>query len=156
MKINIDGKEVEVYHLIMKKENALEILNGTKKVEIREFNQKYGTLFIDPQKEAEYFEKMKQPNFEYIDENGIAECDKIYKDVKYIYFTNYNKSWSLVVEIDQIYMLYMIKDDIEFLSEQLGFKEYNNEWQQFEGKDLDDTPSFFAIDIKKIVSSENL
>lgn len=156
MKINIDGKEVEVYHLIMKKENALEILNGTKKVEIREFNQKYGTLFIDPQKEAEYFEKMKQPNFEYIDENGVAECDKIYKDVKYIYFTNYNKSWSLVVEIDQIYMLYMIKDDIEFLSEQLGFKEYDNEWQQFEGKDLDDIPSFFAIDIKRIVSNENL
>lgn len=156
MKINIDGKEVEAYHLIMKKENALEILNGTKKVEIREFNQKYGTLFIDPQKEAEYFEKMKQPNFEYIDENGVAECDKIYKDVKYIYFTNYNKSWSLVVEIDQIYMLYMIKDDIEFLSEQLGFKEYDNEWQQFEGKDLDDIPSFFAIDIKRIVSNENL
>lgn len=156
MKIQVNGQEVEAYHLIMKKENALEILNGTKKVEIREFNQKYGTLFIDPQKEAEYFEKMKQPNFEYIDENGVAECDKIYKDVKYIYFTNYNKSWSLVVEIDQIYMLYMIKDDIEFLSEQLGFKEYDNEWQQFEGKDLDDIPSFFAIDIKRIVSNENL
>lgn len=156
MKINIDGKEVEAYHLIMRKENALEILNGTKKVEIREFNKKYGTLFIDPQKEAEYFEKMKRPNFEYIDENGIAECDKIYKDVRYIYFTNYNKSWSLVVEINQIYMLYMTQDDITFLSEQLGFKEYDNEWQQFEDKPIEEIPSFFAIAIDKIINHEGL
>lgn len=156
MKINIEGKEVEAYHIIMKKENALEILNGTKKVEIRRFDDKYGKLFIDPKKEAEYFEKMKQPNFEYIDAEGNAECDKIYKDTKYIYFTNYAKSWSLVVKIHSIYMLYMTKDDIEFLSEQLEFHEYNSEWQKFEGKPIEEVPSFFAIAIDKIISCENL
>ncbi|MBQ8958643.1 MAG: hypothetical protein IJ057_09140 [Bacteroidales bacterium] len=35
MKININGNEVEAYALIMRKENALEILRGTKTVELR-------------------------------------------------------------------------------------------------------------------------
>ena len=47
MTIEVNGKPVEAYHLIMKKENALDILKGKKKVEIRAFSEKYNYLFID-------------------------------------------------------------------------------------------------------------
>lgn len=158
MKVNIEGKEVEAYHLIMKKENALEIINGTKKIEVRDFNQKYGQMFIDPKKEAEYFEKMKQSNFEYIDQNGVAECDKIYKGIKYIYFTNYNKSWHLVVKISHINMLWFNDDDMNFLENELNFKDYKEGYEEFKKnyKEGDEIPAIFAITIESIVSHENL
>ena len=54
MTIEINGKPVEAYHLIMKKENALDILNGKKKVEIRAFSEKYNDLFIDKKLYKEY------------------------------------------------------------------------------------------------------
>lgn len=158
MKININGKEHEAYRLIMKKENALEILNGTKEVELREFNKKYGEMFIDKKKEAEYFEKIKSPDFEYVDANGVAECDKIYKGVKYIYFTNYNKSWHLIVELAHIYMLWFNDDDMLFLSNDLNCKDLEGPYKEFrkKHKEGEEIPAVFAISIGKVISHENL
>lgn len=158
MTIKVNGKDVEAYRLIMRKTNALEILNGTKKIEIRDFSRTYGDMFIDPEKEKVYLKKMKEPNFEYIDKNGVAECDKIYKDTKYIYFTNYNNSWSLTAEIEQIFMLWFADDDMDFLSKELDFHELEESYKEYKEsvhKD-DETPAFFAIQIKKVVSHEGL
>lgn len=157
MTIQVDGKPVEAYHLIMKKENALDILNGKKKVEIRTFSDKYLSMFIDQEKYKEYQEKLKEPDFQGVDENGVLEFDKtIRTDIKHIYFTNYNKTWSLVVKIHSFYTLSMIKDDIAFLAENFDFHDYDNEWQQFEGKELDEVPAFFAIYLDKVISHEGL
>jgi hypothetical protein len=157
MTIQVDGKPVEAYHLIMKKENALDILKGKKKVEIRTFSDKYLSMFIDQEKYKEYQEKLKEPDFQGVDENGVLEFDKtIRTDIKHIYFTNYNKTWSLVVKIHSFYTLSMIKDDIAFLAENFDFHDYDNEWQQFEGKELDEVPAFFAIYLDKVISHEGL
>ena len=157
MTIEINGKPVEAYHLIMKKENALDILNGKKKVEIRTFSEKYLSMFIDQEKYKEYQEKLKEPDFQGIDEEGISEFDKtIRTDIKYIYFTNYNKTWNLVVKIHSFYTLSMIKDDVDFLAENFDFHDFDNEWQQFEGKELDEVPAFFAIYLDKVISHEGL
>jgi hypothetical protein len=157
MTIQVDGKPVEAYHLIMKKENALDILKGKKKVEIRTFSDKYLSMFIDQEKYKEYQEKLKEPDFQGVDENGVLEFDKtIRTDIKHIYFTNYNKTWSLIVKIHSFYTLSMIKDDIAFLAENFDFHDYDNEWQQFEGKELDEVPAFFAIYLDKVISHEGL
>ena len=157
MTIQVDGKPVEAYHLIMKKENALDILKGKKKVEIRTFSDKYLSMFIDQEKYKEYQEKLKEPDFQGVDENGVLEFDKtIRTDIKHIYFTNYNKTWSLIVKIHLFYTLSMIKDDIAFLAENFDFHDYDNEWQQFEGKELDEVPAFFAIYLDKVISHEGL
>ena len=50
----------------------------------------------------------------------------------------------------------MIKDDIAFLAENFDFHDYDNEWQQFEGKELDEVPAFFAIYLDKVISHEGL
>ncbi len=47
MKINVNGNEVEAYALIMKKENALEILRGEKTLEIRVDSPRYVKMFTD-------------------------------------------------------------------------------------------------------------
>ena len=160
MKINIGNKEVEAHRLIMQKNNALEILSGVKKVEIRNFNPTYSKMFIDSKKEAEYLEKIKQPDFEYIDENGVAECDKIYKDIKYIYFTNYNNSWHLIVEIKEINMLWFNDEDMNFLSNDLGCDDLNKAYQDYKENLKDEAPeevpAFFAISIKNIIAQEGL
>ena len=157
MTIEINGKPVEAYHLIMKKENAIDILNGKKKVEIRTFSDKYLSMFIDNEKYKVYQEKMKDPNFQFYDDEGVSEFDKtIRTDINYIYFTNYNKTWNLVAKIHSFYTCSMIKDDIEFLAENFDFHDYDNEWQQFDGKDIDDIPAFFAIYIDKVVKYEGI
>ncbi|GJH39876.1 hypothetical protein RCZ04_04260 [Capnocytophaga sp. HP1101] len=157
MTIQVNGKPAEAYHLIMKKENALDILKGTKKVEMRTFSDKYLSMFIDQEKYKEYQEKLKEPDFQGIDENGVLEFDKVYRDdIRHIFFTNYNKTWNLVVELDGITTCSMVKDDIEFLAKNFDFHDYDNEWQQFEGKDLDEIPAFFALVISKVVSHEGL
>ncbi|AMD85115.1 hypothetical protein SAMN05444369_101291 [Capnocytophaga haemolytica] len=160
MTIKVNGKDVEAYRLIMRKTNALDILKGTKKIEIRDFSKTYGDMFIDPEKEKVYLKKMEEPDFEYIDKNGVAECDKIYKDTKYIYFTNYNNSWDLVAEIEQIFMLWFTDDDMEFLSKELNFHDLEESYKEYKANGHDDnedgTPAFFAIELKGVVSHRGL
>lgn len=159
MKIKINNKEVEAYRLIMRKENALDILSGKKKIEIRTYSDHYCEMFFDK-------EKLKNAN-KILDKTGNTENDNgdniledAIKNLNYVYFTNYNKTWSLVVRLDWIYILGMIKDDIEFLKNEFNFNEYNDEWQQFEkffnNGEHDKIPMFFALAIKDVISHKGL
>ena len=47
MKIKVEGKEVEAYNLLMRKEYAMDIVSGKKTLEIREFKSHYVDMFTD-------------------------------------------------------------------------------------------------------------
>lgn len=151
MKINIDGKEVEAYHLIMRKENALEILKGTKKIEVREFKAKYEKLFVDKQKEKEVFEaKDKDPNAEFSFDDIMRD------DVKYIFFTNYSKSWSLVVELDHITAFELSEADITFLKEEFDFHDLDQAIEDFKDVPEGEKPLMFGLVLGEIKNRENI
>lgn len=149
MKIKVNGQEVEAYALLMQKENALEILNGKKTIEIRALNSKYSSMFTD-QKQLEENEKLRA-------EGREEECKPPYRtDIAYVHFYNYQKSWTLDVAIDEIGMTEMTKEGIDFLNSEFGFHDYDNEWQQYDGKPFDDIPIFFYLHIAEIVGQTGL
>lgn len=149
MKIKVNGQEVEAYALLMQKENALEILNGKKTIEIRALNSKYDKMFTD-QKQLELNEELRKAGRD-------SECKAPYRtDIGYIHFYNYNKSWTLDVAIDEIGMTEMTKSGIEFLNSEFGFHDYDNEWQQYEGLPEDEIPLFYYLHIVEVVGQTGL
>ena len=149
MTIEINGKPVEAYHLIMKKENALDILNGKKKVEIRAFSKKYNDMFINKELYKEFQEYLKDPD-------GSMELEDCLNETEYIYFTNYNKSWYLIVEVLDIAVYKMTQEDVEVLNEDYDFHDFDNEWQQYKDLPEDEIPVFYGLGLADVISHEGL
>lgn len=149
MTIEINGKPVEAYHLIMKKENALDILNGKKKIEIRAFSKKYNDMFINKELYKEFQEYLKDPD-------GSMELEDCLNETEYIYFTNYNKSWYLIVEVLDIAVYKMTQEDVEVLNEDYDFHDFDNEWQQYKDLPEDEIPVFYGLGLADVISHEGL
>lgn len=148
MKISINGNEVEAYALIMRKENALEILHGKKTIELRAESPKYVKMFS---------------NQEQVARNRKAEAEgrdewesPLRKDVGYVHFYNYNNTWSLDCEIDELGTVSPIKEDAEFLAQEFGCHEFDDAWQEYEGKPDEEIPFYFYLHINGIVGHRGL
>ena len=83
----------------------------------------------------------------------IEDC---LKDVTVAYFTNYNHSWHLVVELLSIGINSLTKEDIEYLNEEFDFHDLDNEWQQYADAKDEDIPSFFTIELGRIIEHQGL
>lgn len=147
MNININGKEVESYDLLMKKDNALDIISGKKTLEIRVFSNHYSMIFTD-------FEQLEKNN-KLREVGNDDDCVEPLKGIKYIHFHNYSNSWTLDVKIDEIGLSSMVEEDIEDLHD-FDFHDYDNEWQQYKDKDIEDIPMFYWLHIKDIVGRKNI
>ena len=149
MTIEVNGKPVEAYHLIIKKENDLDILNGKKKIEIRAFSKKYNDMFINKELYKEFQEYLKDPD-------GSMELEDCLNETEYIYFTNYNKSWYLIVEVLDIAVYKMTQEDVEVLNEDYDFHDFDNEWQQYKDLPEDEIPVFYGLGLADVISHEGL
>lgn len=77
--IKYNGQDIEAFALIMKKENALDILNGNKAIETRMMSAKYEKMFTDF-KQLEENERLRK-------EGREDECQPILRtDVEAIHF----------------------------------------------------------------------
>lgn len=152
MRINFKGEEVEAYNLIMKEENALDILSGKKTVEIREFKKTYIDMFLDAKKSIAN-EKLRS-------EGREDECtpfdEMINTDIEFVHFHNYANKWHLDALIDEIGVCTMCQEDIEGLAEDFDFHDYDKEWQKFEDLPDEEKPMFFYIHIKRVVGHSGL
>lgn len=147
--IQVNGQPAPAYDLIMRKEHALEIIAGTKTLEIREFSDFYCKMFTD-KAVAEANDKLRKEGRDDEVQNPSRT------DVAYIHFHNYNNSWSLDVEIDELDAVLMSEDDVKFLADEFGFHDYDNEWQQYAGKPDEEIPMFFYLHIVGIVNRVNI
>ncbi len=138
MKITVNGKEFEAYDLVMRRENAQAIIDGKKTVEIRSFNSHYMSLFYD---------KEKRKNFDPSD----LSAEEPFKETKYIRFHNYNYSWYLDVEIDEIGSIMLDKEGIGGLQEDFNFHELDSELERYKDTPADEIPFVFYLHIKKVV-----
>lgn len=149
MEIEVNGEKHEAFRLIMKKENALEILHGKKRLEIRQWNEMYDKMFFDKEKLALYREGKLD-----VEDPDIIDC--LDTDTEYVYFTNYNNSWHLIVELPSIGINSMTKEDVEWMGEEFDFHDYDNEWQQFEGKPFEEIPAFFTLEMGNVIEAVGL
>lgn len=148
MKINVNGNEVEAYALIMKKENALEILRGAKTIEIRSANTKYEKMFTDQEQLAKNREAAKEGR----DDWQVP----IRNDIGFVHFYNYANTWALDCEIDEIGTVSPVKEDAEFLAQEFGCHEFDGAWQEYEGKPEEEIPFYFYLHITSVVSQRGL
>ncbi|MGP1540009.1 hypothetical protein [Bacteroides pyogenes] len=138
MKIKVNGKECEAYDLIMRRENAQAIIDGKKTVEIRSFNSHYMALFYD---------KEKRKNLNASD----MDAEEPFKETKYVRFHNYNYSWYMDVQIDEIGSVMLDKEGIGGLQQDFDFHELDDELERYKDTPADEIPLVFYLHIKEIV-----
>ncbi len=148
MIIEINGQEHEAYRLIMKKENALEILNGKKRAEIRTFSDVYISMFFD-KKIREQQEKDQAEGKEIDIEDAI-------KQTQYARFTNYSGSWFLDVKLSELGLCTLDEETVAELNADFDLHDLDNEWQQYRDLPDEDKPIFFLLGIKEVVSHNGL
>lgn len=139
MKIDHDGKEVEAYHLIMRKENALDILNGKKKAEIRTFSDKYVGMFVDSDLQGK----------------GL-DFEETLKTTAYARFTNYNGSWHLDVKLSELSLCTLDKVTVEEINNDFDLHDLDNEWEQHDHLPDEEKPLFFLLGISEVISHSGL
>ena len=86
----IIAEPIKVLNLIMKKEFAKQILEGTKEIEWRVFSPFYESRLID--------DKVLEFKSLHLDNDDITYCVSDIRHPKVIHFHNYNNSWMLDVE----------------------------------------------------------
>ena len=149
MKINYKGQEIDAHALVMTKENALEILKGKKNVEFRRFSPKYDKMFTDF-KQIELNNMLKEQGRE-------EECKPPFRtDIGAVHFYNYNNTWHLDVLIDEIGIVEISQEGAQFLADEYGCHELDDQWQQFTHLPAEQRPFMFYLHIEEIVGHEGL
>lgn len=147
--INYKGEGVEAYALIMRKENALEILNGKKTIEIRKFSDKYEKMFTDF-KQLEENERLRKMGRE-------DECQSILRtDIEAIHFYSTGAPWHLNVAIDEIGIGEVTEEGVKFMNEEFNFHDFDNEWQKYKDFPREKVPLFYYLHVCEIISHEGL
>ncbi len=167
----------------MQKGNALDIVNGSKHVETRGATDQYFSRFFDKKKYEAFsriydeFEKNEDMPAEQLVENlktiGIhlskedfadddggslyyAIYNQLFNDVKYIYFTNYNKSWHLIVEISGKKIYELTEETRKLMNEKYAFHDWDCD-DLSESLDEDGNAwEFFALELGQIIEHKGL
>lgn len=149
MKINYKGQDVEAYPLLMKKENALDILNGKKCIETRKLSAKYEKMFTN-------FEQVKE-NERLRKDGREDECKPILRtDIEAIHFYSTGAQWTLDVAIDEIGIGEITDEGIRFMHEEFDFHEFDEQLEEFKNNKPEELPLFYFLHICEIIGHKGL
>lgn len=138
-------KDIECLNLIMRKEYAEAILRGEKPLEFRDYSEFYCKRLID--KEVNQY-----INDHFDDDDVVVFCNDI-RPVKMIHFHNYNNSWFLDVECDFNDAFSISKPDIEFLQNEYGVHDFDEELELLEKNNEEQRPYLFYFVIGKVLGT---
>lgn len=149
MKIYYKGQQIEAYPLVMKKENALEILSGKKTIETRKLSSKYEKMFTDF-KQLEENEKLRKAGRE-------NECQPILRtDVEAIHFYSTGAPWTLDVAIDEIGIGEITEEGIKFMHDEFDFHDFDEQLEEFKKNPPEEPPLFYYLHICEVISHSGL
>ena len=143
-------KPIERLDLVMRKEFALEILDGTKTVEIRSYSNFYCSRLYDKivlaYEQAHWDDELMRMMM--IDFNDSVRA------VKTIHFHDYGKTWFLDVEcIDNSTVL--IRDDqVGYLQEQFNCHEFDEELAELNAENASERPIYFYFAVGKVLGTD--
>ena len=140
-------EDIECLNLIMKKEYATQIIEGTKKLEYRAYSDFYEKLLID-KRVSEYL-------MDNIDNDEVVTFCNDVRQVKKIHFYSYSNTWYLDVEVDYNDVFSLVKRDIEMLHENYGVHDYDEEYMMYEkmGVPENERPWIFYFSISKVLDT---
>lgn len=127
------GRQAEAFDLIMRKEFALQIIEGIKKIEFRAVSGFYVSRFL---------RKLPDGRLEYKDE------------IEYLHFHDYNKSWFLDVHIEPVRHKPIHPASADFFHS-YGHFELDEDMKEFAHlkEDDDSIPLIFCIPVDAVVNT---
>ena len=130
-------KAVECLNLLMKKDYALQILHGEKKLEFRAYTQHFVDRVID--KDVDNYMADNPDN------EDLQTFGDVIRPVKRIRFHNYNNSWHLEVECTNNFLMAVTKDAVDNIQKQFGCHDMDDMLADLERKRAKDRPMFFVF-----------
>lgn len=147
--IDYKGEQIPAYALLMRKENALEILNGTKTIETRMVSNRYEKMFVN-------FDQAKK-NEQLRKEGREDECKSILRtDIDAIHFYSTGAPWILDVGVDEIGISSFSAEDIKYLQDEYDFHEFDDAVEEFKNTPEEEMPLFYYFHIDEIIRHEGL
>jgi len=143
------AKPVECLNLIMRKEFAEEIIKGRKKIEFRAYSKHYCERLYDKDV-AKYIEA-------HADDEELCEAVGVYfsplRDVVKIHFHNYNNTWYMDCKVSLNDVVAVLKDDVEFLQDEFGCHELDEELDLLEKSKAKNRPLYFYFVIDEVIDT---
>jgi len=146
MTIEFEGQQIEAYSLLMTKENAIAILNGTKKIETRLCSDYYYRMFTDEEK--------VRANDKAIKEGREEDYQIPMKDIFAIHFHNCG-TFTMDVLVEECGVSKITKDCLKELADDFDFHEFDDAAQNYVGQE-GDAPMFYWFAIEKVIRSTGL
>ena len=141
---------VETMDMVIRKENALAIINGKKKVVFHLCDDDYFNLLHD---EEVYKWMMDQRMDKEMDIQALYEFVCSTRPVQTIHFHDDDNSWFLNVECAKNDLAILFRQDVEFLQEKFGCHELDGILEDYEKKDSQMRPAFFYFALGKILDT---
>ena len=154
------SEDIECLSLIMRKEFAMQILRGEKKVEIRAYSKFYHDRLFDRRVTAWSDAKAAEMEASGATEDEVdaflADCVDLLaplRPVKKIRFHNYDNTWYLEAECTENYQVAVVRDQVEELKSLYGCDEFDEMLEELEKKKAKDRPLYFYFVIGRILDT---
>ncbi len=142
-------KPIECLDLIMKKEYALQILAGTKRVEIRSYSEFYRNRLYD-KAVLDYEDKHWDDELMRLQ---MLDFNDSVRAVKTIHFHDYGKTWFLDVECVENNTVLLVDDQVGYLRDEFDCHEFDEMLADLNRSGAKERPMYFYFAIDNVLST---